>query len=413
MALQGVAGVDQDALLVTRLLATALSDPEVRHRLYLDLRRSPFPEGKLPLQQYVGSVERSTLRASLGEGAEGDPRGLTGILDALPQMEIYLPVPEHRSSWSGGGEILIATLASGSREPTAFATGTDGPISLSPTTPPSTPVLAVVPAEARFGWALDPSKFDAWLRSGDASGTEPVIMADECDPETQFEPCDDEDTGGMNFSWGSAPAGLYVTKSYIPGSYEAWIRGDPEYEMHLVGPTVAVADSAETVRCAGEHAADTTSQFDQNGSYYDWQPVRVASESELSDFTLSWGDTVGHQLAVWEDDYVTCDIRSDRDEWDAAADAAQDLYDAQAAVRAAVDGTGASTIVEAAKAVWDAIMSVGHWLATDDDFVGLAVEESCSLGQGNGSGNFALKVDDGSGGMTTVGCIQVVAHDPD
>ena len=133
---------------------------------------------------------------------------------------------------------------------------------LDPMTPPSTPVLALVPQETDFDRQQGPAG---------------VI----CDIDT----CPDGGGGGSGGGTGgsggtggtgsSPPAqSLYLTRAQFVDTFEGWLKGNPEFELHVLGP-VNLADSATMVsfQCVGEHAP-TGYQWDMNGT--NWSGTAAA-----------------------------------------------------------------------------------------------------------------------------------------
>src|SRR5213080_2745566 len=76
--------------------------------------------------------------ADLGRAADG----------AIP-LEMYLPVPEHRRTWKGDANVLVATALADHDPPVAFDVQGNRLV-LDPERPPATPVIAVVPVETDF-----------------------------------------------------------------------------------------------------------------------------------------------------------------------------------------------------------------------------------------------------------------------
>src|SRR5438552_11752442 len=68
---------------------------------------------------------------------------------AAIELEVYIPVPAHRASWTGDENILVATALTDDDPPIAFDAHGRRQV-LDPKAPPTTPVLAVVPVETDF-----------------------------------------------------------------------------------------------------------------------------------------------------------------------------------------------------------------------------------------------------------------------
>jgi len=80
---------------------------------------------------------------------------LARAADGAIPLERYLPVPEHRRSWTGDANLLVATAVADHDPPVAFdLQGNRQP--LDPERPPSTPVIALVPVETDFSTAPAP-----------------------------------------------------------------------------------------------------------------------------------------------------------------------------------------------------------------------------------------------------------------
>src|SRR6266571_1491966 len=81
---------------------------------------------------------------------------------------------------------------------------------LSPDTPPATPVIALVPVETDF--SVGPNFLQ--------------YCGDECGG-----------GGGGGGGGGSPPPtpGLYMTQSHFTQTFEGWLKGSPEFEVHILG----------------------------------------------------------------------------------------------------------------------------------------------------------------------------------
>ena len=198
----------------------------------------PSESTSFSFQHFLGRSNgraRAALARSAGEGessVDTDARSTVAL-------EVYLPVPAHRASWSGGEDVLVATARDDGEAPVAYDTRGRRRL-LDARTPPATPVLAVVPVEADF--------------SSDSIG---MMLP--------------EDGGGGGGGGGGTPAptppaGLYMTSAHFVEDFEGWLKGGPEYEIHILGQSGA-SDSLTSYQCAGEHASGFYA-FDQNS--LDW-----------------------------------------------------------------------------------------------------------------------------------------------
>jgi hypothetical protein len=119
---------------------------------------SPVNGGKLYFSAYLRGEGAPLLRAMTQAGKVSEAY-VFQLLNAMPALEIYLPVDEHRAQWTGGDDLIVA--ASLDEENAPFGVRLDGQlVRLSVETPPSTPTVAIVPAEsfndfgAAYDWAL-------------------------------------------------------------------------------------------------------------------------------------------------------------------------------------------------------------------------------------------------------------------
>src|SRR5881392_3637460 len=139
--------------LLARSLALALGDPAFRAHVKGELDRSPFREHKLPFQRFLtagpgGGIALATMARRSGVAMADLAREADG---AMP-LEMYLPVPEHRRTWTGDANVLVATAVADHDVPVAFDVQGHRRL-LDPEQPPSTPVIAVVPVETDFSAA--------------------------------------------------------------------------------------------------------------------------------------------------------------------------------------------------------------------------------------------------------------------
>lgn len=157
-----VSSQDPAERVVARLLAAALRDPQLRAELKRDLAASPVHSDKLYLSGYLRGDGAALLKGMARAGATSESH-VFALLGSMPALEIYLPVDEHRTLWDGGEDLIVA--ASLDEENAPFAVRLSGqPVALSVVAPPSTPTVAIVPAEsfndagAAFDWGLKKSQ---------------------------------------------------------------------------------------------------------------------------------------------------------------------------------------------------------------------------------------------------------------
>ena len=198
-------------------------------------------------------------------------------------LEMYFPVPGHRAAWTGDENVLVATAERDGEAPVAYDLA-GRRIVLSPDTPPSTPVLAVEPAE------LD---FDA-------------------PPSVAKAMCTEETCGGGGGGYVVPPTpGLYMTRAEFVESFESWLKGDPEYEIHIMGPA-AKGDNTNLVsfQCIGEHA---TGEYSWDTNQKTWTGNQLLFSKAQIDAMDVAHKGVPFTIMAYEDDDGACQIRTDAD----------------------------------------------------------------------------------------------------
>jgi hypothetical protein len=321
---------------LARLFARALRNPSFRGYVKAQLDSSPFPEHKIQLQGFLAARGRRALRDLAEQNATTEADVQQEAAAAIP-LEVYLPVPAHRAAWKGDEHVLVATALADREAPVAFAP--DGGRSvLSPDAPPTTPVIAVVPVETDF--SAPPAR---------------II-------------CPDITCGGGGGGV-SGPAGLYMTKSHFDDDYEGWLKGNPEYEVHILGQS-GTTDSLSDYQCAGEHAGGPYA-FDQNTN--DWTgSVMLFSQAQLDSYKATHPGQSVRVLAL-EDDDTACKIITNKDDLSRIFKIVDSLYTKRTGGR---DTTLAGVkFYKAAKVLRDLFALIASFIKTNDDLIGTAIED--------------------------------------
>lgn len=324
---------------LARLFAKALRNPAFRAYLKAQLDASPFREHKLQFQVFLGASGGRALRHLAEENGETGT-DVEREAQAAIALELYLPVPAHRAAWTGDDNILVATGINDRDVPVAFDTRGRRHL-LDPDTPPETPVLALVPVEADF--VAGPQRMMC-LECGGGSG------GDLQPPPTPA-------------------AGLYMTKAHFVKDFEGWLKGAPEFEVHILGQQ-GQTDSLVSYQCAGER---------QGGPYFfnqdnlDWSgSVLLFSKQQLDQYNAAHpGQNV--RVFVVEDDDTACQIKTDPDRFQKVVAAVDSAYrdltagnDSSSAVRRLF------SYAKVAENVWEALAS---FFKSNDELVGNAVQD--------------------------------------
>jgi hypothetical protein len=316
---------------LARQFAKALGNPAFRAYVKAQLDASPFPEHKLQFQAFLGANGRRALRY-LADGVEQEAK-------AAISLEVYFPVTEHRLAWTGDANVLVATGITDRDVPVAFDVR-GGRHLLDPVTPPETPVLALVPVETDFSVA--PARQTCVECPGGGGG----------DPQAP-----------------PPPAGLYMTKAHFVQDFEGWLKGAPEFEVHILGQS-GQTDSLMSYQCAGER---------QYGPYFfnqdelDWSGrVLLFSKQQLDQYNaLHPGQNV--RVFVVEDDDTPCTIKTD------PAQFQKIVYQIDSLYSRLTTGNDSSTALRkyfgygrAAYNIWQALAS---FFKSNDELVGNAVQD--------------------------------------
>ena len=332
-------------------IAVALADDRFRAQLKQDLDQSPVREGKLHLQRYLSS---SHARAT-GEIARSTSESHAAVeLDArrAPPLELYLPVPAHRAAWTGDDHILVATAGDERQPPVAFSPKGERFV-LSPTSPPDIPVLALVPVETDFDEVARGSRL----------------------------------LGGPSGGSSGPPAGLYMTNSHLVETFESWVKGAPEIEVHMLGQAGG-SDSLTTYSCAAGTASGYH-RFDQNS--LDWSgSVLLINQTQLNAYKTGHP---GQNLRVFvvEDDDTSCQIKTDPARFSNLVKAVEAAYPMFTGGRDSIGGS-LQKIWKRANAIQRLIKALASLIKTNDELVGNAVE-STVVGESYPNSNWIIKGD--------------------
>ncbi len=336
---------------LARRLARALGDPAFRARVKAELDHSSFVERKVHFQRFLTAGARPALADVARLNSESDEAVAADALGAVA-LELYLPVPEHRARWAGGPEVLVATAVHDRDVPVAYDVR-GRRLTLSPVAPPSAPVLALVPAETRFD---PPSGSQARAAAAAVCPYGAGAIGSHC--------------GGGGGGAGTTP-GLWMTYASFTKTFEGWLKGAPEFEIHILGQAGA-SDSLTSYQCAGEHAGGPYA-FDQNSLTWTGN-VLLFSQAQIDAYKQQHpGQSV--RVFVLEDDDTACQIKLDADRVGSLFRTIDSRYNQLTGGR---DTSATSTLARywnratAFQKVFQAVWSV---LVTKDEMIGNAVQD--------------------------------------
>ncbi len=323
---------------LAKMVAKGLRNPAFRAYLKAQLDASPYDEHKLQFETFLAANSGRALREIAAENATTKD-GLAEQANTAIALEVYFPVAAHRAAWTGDEQVLVATALTDDDPPIAFDPAGRRHV-LDPKTPPATPVLALVPVETDF--SVRPAR------------------------QTCLEDCD---TGGGAIGDVPPPPGLYMTKSHFVQDFEGWLKGSPEFEVHVLGQ-LGQTDSLKDYQCAGEHAGGPYA-FDQND--LDWSGrVLLFSKQQLDTYNAAHPNS-NVRVFVVEDDDTACQIKTDPDRFQHLINVVDSTYGQY------TSGNDSSTFVRKyygyAKSAYNIFQAIASLIKTNDELVGNAVED--------------------------------------
>ena len=331
---------------LARRVALALGDSAFRAYVKTELDQSPFAEHKVQFQRFLradGGRALSALAAAAGESAAA----VAADAAAAAALEMYLPVPAHRAAWNGDANLLVATAIEDHEAPIAFDLAGNRQL-LDPARPPATPVLAVEPAETNFDRVPGPARMQCATPEDCLSG------------------------GGGT----ATTTGLYLTYAQYAQDFEGWLKGSPEFEIHIMGPAQpGDTTNLASFQCVGEKAA---APYTWDMNQLTWSGSQLLfSTAQMNAFSTAYP---GRSFVIFalEDDDTACGIRTDSDRGSALIKAISDAY---AGYKAAKDQdiltlSGIQKILRAARSGSSLLSSAYSFLKSNDDIVGIAVSDS-------------------------------------
>ncbi len=336
---------------LARRVARALDDPDFRTYLKEQLDNSRFVESKLQFQSFLRASEGRTLRQMTRLTGEAVAAIEADVNAAIP-LEIYFPVPAHRAAWAAGPDVLVATAREDREAPVAYDVKGRKRL-LSAEEPPATPVLAIVPVETAF----------------DQDTPDPFICC----------------AGGPVPPPPTPAPGLYMTYSHFVQDFEGWLKGSPEYEIHILGQAGA-SDSLTDYQCVGAQAGGAYT-FDQNS--LDWSGrVLLFSQTQLNNYRAAHPNQ-NFRIIALEDDDTACVLKFDSARFKSMLATLQTNYPNLTGGKDTTSSTLAK-FVKRANALQKILRAAYSFITTQDDIIGNAIEDVV-VGQSYTGANWIIK----------------------
>ena len=329
---------------LAKMFAKGLKNAAFRAYLKAQLNASPYREHKVQFETFLAANQSRALREIAAENGTTKDALETEARAAIA-LEVYFPVPAHRAAWTGDEQVLVATAMTDDDPPVAFDPDGRRQV-LDPKTPPTTPVLALVPVETDF--SVRPARVMECIVDCDGGGGGPI--GDVVPPPPP------------------AP-GLYMTKSHFVQDFEGWLKGSPEFEVHILGQKGA-SDSLYDYQCAGEHAGGPYT-FDQNDLDWDGN-VLLFSKAQLDQYNAAHPNQ-NIRVFMVEDDDTACQIKTDPNRFQHLIDVVDSTYGRL------TSGNDSTRFIPKyfgrAKSAYNIFRALANLIKTNDDLVGNAVED--------------------------------------
>jgi hypothetical protein len=175
-----------------------------------------------------------------------------------------------------------------------------------------------------------------------------------------------------------------MTYSHFVQDFEGWFKGNPEFEIHILGQA-GTSDSLRDYQCAGG-SAGAPYYFDQND--LDWKGgVLLFSQAQLTNYKTAHPNQ-NFRIVALEDDDTACAIKFDAGRFKSMVGALQTNYPN---LTGAKDTTsGIVKFVKRANALQKILSAVYSFLTTQDDLIGNAIEDVV-VGQFFAGANWIVK----------------------
>lgn len=352
---------------LARIVARGLADSGTRAAVHAALAASPIREGKLHFQRLLAAPDRQALQG-LARANGMSEAALRADADAAIPLELYLPVAAHRAAWGGGEEYLVATALADADAPVAFDRN-GRRHQLSPAAPPDVPVLALVPVETDFDRAgVQLAECAGWdCGGGDGGGTA---------------------VGGGGVLPSLSNQHLTLTFSQFKEKFEGWLKGDPEFEIHVLAPNGKDTTTYKSLQCVGEHAPSGY-YWDTNATTW-YGEAQVLKGTQMDAYETQWPGKAWMILAL-EDDDTACEIKMNRDLVGDVLEQLDDLYRHAKGLKDKKVTTpeGAKRIVDAATTTANLFTAVATLIKTNDELIGFAIRDSVAV-KAHPVGNYVL-----------------------
>lgn len=360
---------------LTRAVALALGHQGLRTRVLQDMRRAPYLEHKLDFSSYLRGESGGILRAAMRNAAELSGSEIHELLDAAPELEFYMPVVEHRRTWTGGDEVVVASGQDDEDRPVGFDTSGES-VPLEVDAPPETPVFVLVPSETDFSSPINPLNY----ANRDDAGGEAIGQYERGSAlravEEPIQPDPDPGDGSLSprVEWDEQPPGIFLDRAWYESTEEAWTKGSPELEVLTMAQEDGSSE-ATVEHCVADHLSGSQ-YYEQNDKFWKAGTTDGVPQIATDDQVAGLPEDRGFVFLVIEDDDGRCEPRRDDDLLTEALETVQAIRDGLDAIdKADSDLDGVLAIAESLVEIVPGLVSL---ISTNDDPLGYIEEESCT-----------------------------------
>jgi hypothetical protein len=179
-----------------------------------------------------------------------------------------------------------------------------------------------------------------------------------------------------------------MTKSHLVETFESWVKGAPEIEVHILGQSGGT-DSLTSYSCAAGAAAGYY-HFDQNS--LDWSgSVLLITQHQLNSYKTTHPNQ-SFRVFLVEDDDTSCQIKTDPARFSRLVKAVEAAYPLLAGGKDVTSG-GIQKIWKRAHVLQQLLKALASLIKTDDELIGNAVE-SIVVGESYPNSNWIVKGED-------------------
>lgn len=291
---------------LARAFALAMRDPSVRVQVRNALRDSPMNEHKLVLQEFVKTRAGRNLVEEAAAAAGVGPNVVMGWIGALPAMDFYVPLREHRQTWRGSDDVVVGLNLNVDDPRLTGFTPADAVVSLDARNgTPTQTVLLLHPAEPKW------QRSAAELASGGetieprSSSTGPgMYIAPDCsDPECatsgggSIGPVLSGYRAYIGDGWGDNEILFkHYTVDYLKNYTKVWEwahSGYSEYEWATANKSTVLGDRVVKVWERDSGFPEGSSDSEYLGE------ATMAPSGSLTYFKTSCGSVYSEELRIW------------------------------------------------------------------------------------------------------------------